>query len=194
MRHKTQNQVLKSQRDRLYLVHVRLTNCAIPFSGAKTTCCQTRNCLALLLAAFSLVMLPQDKEPAVQGWLMLSGVHRFNFHPFSEVLCLIGQSVGVWWPGARLVNCFVQSCALCFLRRGRGGGGGRMYFIFICRRSPAEVGGWDARTCTSKLLYSFVQSMLLWASNSKEYCGNSSKKLCIPSSYAVVLVLDMNDT
>lgn len=104
----------------------RMTNCAVPFSGAKTTCCKTRNCLALLLAAVSLVTLPQDKKPAAQGWLMLSGVDRFNFHPFSKVLCLIGQAVGMWYPGARLVNRFVQSCALCFMRRGRGGrGGGR---------------------------------------------------------------------
>lgn len=68
-----------------------------------------------------------------------------------------------------------------------------MYFTLICRRT-AEVGGWDARTCTSKVLYSLVHSMLLWVSHSKVYCGNFSKKLCIPSSYAVQLVLDVNDT
>lgn len=169
-----------------------MTNCAIPFSGAKTTCCKIRNCLSLLLASVSLVTLPQDKEPAVLGWLMQSGVDRFNFHPFSKVLCLIGQSVGVWYPGACLVYCFVQSCALCFVRRVEEEEG--MYFIFICKRSPAEVEGWDARTCTFKLPYSLFQSMLLWVSHSKAYCGNFSKNLCIPSSYAVQLVLDVNDT
>lgn len=172
-----------------------MANCAIPFSGAKTTCCKIRNCLALLLAAVSLVTLPQDKEAAVQGWLMQSGVDQFNFHLFSKVLCLIGQSVGVWYPGACLVNRFVQSCALCFVRRvEKEEEEEGMYFIFICKRSPAEVEVWDARTCTSKLPYSLVHSVLLWISQSKACCGNFSKNLCIPSSYAVQLVLDVNDT
>lgn len=171
-----------------------MTSCAIPFSGAKTTCCKTRNCIALLLAAVSLVTLPQDKEPAVQGWLMLSGVDWFNFHAFSKVLCLIDQSGGVWDPGACLVNCFVQSCALCFLRRGWGGRGGGRDVLYI----HLQISSWGGRVgCKDlhlQLLYSLVYCVLLWVSHSKAYCGNFPKKLCIPSSCAVQLVLGVNDT
>lgn len=87
--------------------------------------------------------LPWDIAPGqragVQGWFMQSGVSRFNFRPFSQVSYLIHQSMGAWCPGACLVNCIVQSCALCFARRGRGGG---MDVLYIHLQ---EISCWSGR-------------------------------------------------
>lgn len=158
---------------------------------------QIRNCLALLLAADFLEMLPRDREPVVQGWFMQSGVDQFNFCPFSGVWCLVCQSVGAWYPGACPVNCIVQSCAFCFVRRGRGGGTGVLHIHL------QEISCWSGRIeCEDLDLQTPVQFSFLLSSlyavmvlvTLKPTVSAFKKIYASLSSYAIQLVLDVNDT
>lgn len=139
-----------------------MTNCAIPFSGAKRTCCKGRSGIVLPCCSLqtSLRHCPRTKSQQFRAGLcnlesadLISG-HFQKFRSWYISQWQYGIQEPVW-----LTALFK---AALFVLRGEDKEEEWMCFIFTCKRSLAEVVGWDARTYTSKLPYSFlVHSVLL---------------------------------
>lgn len=154
---------MKSQRGQA-VFGTHMTNCAVPFSGAKTTCCKVRSGIVLPCCSLqtSLRHCPRTKSQQFRAGLCnLGSANLISVH-FQKFAFLIRQSMGVWYLGEPAWLTALSEAALFVLRGAGEEEEERTCFILLCKRSLAEAGGWDAGTYASKLPYWLVHSVLLW--------------------------------